>query len=142
MAQVPSAAWSTLSEGMQILSLHAAAAACVFVAQKMSQQAHPFGISNSACGVKILRCTGAQRLESACSELDQHMKGVKARIITRTYLVLSWYSSMTRRMSARQASSSSHTLSGGRPPLLLPKLMAPLVGWNLMPISLHWTDHM
>ena len=46
----------------------------------------------------------------------------------REYLLLSWNSSMQRLMSARQAASSSVQESGGKPPLLSPRLMAPLVG--------------
>ena len=40
-------------------------------------------------------------------------------------------------MSFRMSSSSSQVLSGAAPPLLLPILIAPLVGWNRMPTSLH-----
>ena len=57
------------------------------------------------------------------------------------HLLLSWNSSMRRFMSARQTLSSSVQESGGRPPLLSPKLIAPLVGWNLMPISLQHIPH-
>ena len=42
---------------------------------------------------------------------------------------------MRRFISASTAGSSSQTESGGRPPLLSPKLMAPRVGWKRMPIS-------
>ena len=51
-------------------------------------------------------------------------------------LLLSWNSSMQRCMSLRQVASSSVQESGATPPLLWPRLVAPRVGWNLIPISL------
>ena len=44
---------------------------------------------------------------------------------------------MQRSISFRHKASSSVQESGGKPPLLSPRLIAPRVGWNLIPISLH-----
>lgn len=44
------------------------------------------------------------------------------------YLLISWNSPMQRFISARQAASSYVQESGGKPPLLSPRLIAPLVG--------------
>ena len=50
------------------------------------------------------------------------------------HLLLSWYSPMQRRMSARMSGSCSTKSSGGMPPLLTPRLMAPRTGWKRMPM--------
>ena len=47
----------------------------------------------------------------------------------------SWYSRISRRLSARIVSSSWHTTSGGSPPWLLPRLIEPRVGWKRIPSS-------
>ena len=52
----------------------------------------------------------------------------------------SWYSFMRYAISFKTCSSSSQVLSGAAPPLLLPMLIAPLVGWNRKPISLVTTS--
>ena len=54
-----------------------------------------------------------------------HEVGIKA-----AHLLLSWNSSIRYFMSARQAVSSSQQESGTSPPLLVPMLMAPRVGWE------------
>lgn len=56
-------------------------------------------------------------------DMDSHLDG-------------SWYSCMRCAISFNTWSSSSQVLSGAAPPLLLPMLIAPLVGWKRRPISL------
>ena len=52
----------------------------------------------------------------------------------------SWNSLISFSMSFKICSSSSHVSSGAIPPLLFPMLIAPLVGWNRKPTSLHSTN--
>ena len=47
----------------------------------------------------------------------------------------SWWRATWRSLSARISSSSSTTLSGGRPPSFSDRLIEPWVGWNRMPSS-------
>ena len=52
------------------------------------------------------------------------------------HLELSWYSSIASSILRSATCSSSQQLSGGRPPLDTPTLMAPRVGWKRIPIAL------
>ena len=103
--------------------------------------AYPEGLAtggrrNASPASSLLACPVYVLLAISVSCFSLHLDATHRVAAGVGDLLLSWNCSIARCMSARQAASSSVQESGGRPPLLWPRLMAPRVGWKRMPISL------